>query len=740
MALKADGTVVAWGNNFRNQTTIPAGLTNVVAIAGGGSHTVALKADGTVVAWGDSSYNKTTIPAGLTNVVAIAAGGDHTVALKADGTVVAWGDNTYGQRTIPAGRTTAVGVAAGGAHTVVIRLNGTLGQTITFGTLTAKTSGDVFVVSATASSGLSPTFSIVSGPATISGNTITLTGVGTVVVRASQAGDSDYSAATPIDQSLTSLQPPIVTTAPVARTVVNAGSGFTLTVAATGAAPLSYQWYQNNRVIAGATGASYTDLSAGDQDQGAYTVKITDGNNATARATGFVKVQLPGPSSVVAWGYNSFGQTTIPAGLTTVVAVAAGNSHTVALKADGTVVAWGSNGYGQTTIPAGLTTLVAVAAGYYHTVALKADGTVVAWGSNTSGQTAIPDGLTNVVSVAGGGSHTVALKSDGTVVAWGSNTSGQTTIPAGLTTVVAVGAGASHTVALKADGTVVAWGNNSSGQRTIPAGLTNVVAVAGGFSFSVALKADGTVVAWGDNSYGQRTIPAGLTNVIAVAAGSPHTVALRLNAAQAQTITFGALSAKTYGDAPFVVSATASSGLSPTFSILSGPATISGSTVTLTGAGTVVVRAAQPGNASYLAATPVDRSFTVNTALQSWRQLYFGTAANTGVAADSAISNLDGLPNLVEYALGGNPTIANSTIPPQLGTVTNGGGTFLTLTFKPQRSDITYAIEVSGSLTGSWTTIPLAGLLTMGQTYTYTDTVPVAAGAPRFIRLRVSGQ
>src|SRR5205085_511700 len=60
----------------------------------------------------------------------------------------------------------------------------------------------------------------------------------------------------------------------------------------------------------------------------------------------------------------------------------------------------------------------------------------------------------------------------------------------------------------------------------------------------------------------------------------------------AQTITFGALPNKTYGDAPFTVSATSSSGLSVTFSIVSGPATINGNTVTITGVGHVIVRAA----------------------------------------------------------------------------------------------------------------------------------------------------
>ena len=78
-----------------------------------------------------------------------------------------------------------------------------------------------------------------------------------------------------------------------------------------------------------------------------------------------------------------------------------------------------------------------------------------------------------------------------------------------------------------------------------------------------------------------------------------------------QTITFGALANKMSTDAPFTVSATASSGLAVSFSIVSGPASIAGNTVTLTGAGTVVVRASQAGNGNYNAATAVDRSFTV---------------------------------------------------------------------------------------------------------------------------------
>jgi hypothetical protein len=65
----------------------------VVAVAAGGSHSVAIKGDGTVVAWGNNNYGQATVPAGLAGVTAVAAGGRHTVALKGDGTVVAWGND-----------------------------------------------------------------------------------------------------------------------------------------------------------------------------------------------------------------------------------------------------------------------------------------------------------------------------------------------------------------------------------------------------------------------------------------------------------------------------------------------------------------------------------------------------------------------------------------------------------------------------------------------------------------------
>ncbi len=81
-----------------------------------------------------------------------------------------------------------------------------------------------------------------------------------------------------------------------------------------------------------------------------------------------------------------------------------------------------------------------------------------------------------------------------------------------------------------------------------------------------------------------------------------------------QTITFGTLANKTWGDQSFAVSATASSTLAVSFSVVSGPATINNNNVSITGAGNVTIRAAQAGDASYNAATNVDQSFTVGKA------------------------------------------------------------------------------------------------------------------------------
>ncbi len=222
--------------------------------------------------------------------------------------------------------------------------------------------------------------------------------------------------------------------------------------------------------------------------------------------------------------------------LSNITAVAAGTTHSLALRQDGTIVGWGDNQAGESTPPAGLTNAVAISAGAADSLALKADGTVVCWGMNDRAQAKAPAGLRNVVAIAaskeGYGSN-LALKRNGTVVQW-SGAGLEAPVPAGLSNVVAIAAGGRHYLALKNDGTVVGWGVNRSGEAVPPAGLSNVVAITAGEMLSVALKRDGSVVAWGNTGWGATTVPAGLSNVVAISAGSLFGLAITTNNAVAE--------------------------------------------------------------------------------------------------------------------------------------------------------------------------------------------------------------
>ncbi len=103
-------------------------------------------------------------------------------------------------------------------------------QSITFNPLSNQLYGDTFNPGATASSGLPVTYSIVSGPASVSGNNVTVTGVGSITVRASQAGNSTYAAAANVDQTFTGLAAPLtVSAAAVSRAYGSANPSFTAT-------------------------------------------------------------------------------------------------------------------------------------------------------------------------------------------------------------------------------------------------------------------------------------------------------------------------------------------------------------------------------------------------------------------------------------------------------------------------------------------------------------------------------
>jgi len=126
LAVKTDGTVVAWGSDADGQRTVPAGLCEIVQVVPGLQHMVALAQDGTFHGWGLNAYGETELPAGIGPITQIDAGYRCTIALKADTTVVAWGTPDFGVPTVPAGLTGVTQVACGFYHTYALKNDGTL--------------------------------------------------------------------------------------------------------------------------------------------------------------------------------------------------------------------------------------------------------------------------------------------------------------------------------------------------------------------------------------------------------------------------------------------------------------------------------------------------------------------------------------------------------------------------------------------------------------------------------------
>ena len=133
--------------------------------------------------------------------------------------------------------------------------------------------------------------------------------------------------------------------------------------------------------------------------------------------------------------------------------------------------------------------------------------------------------------------------------------------------------------------------------------------------------------------------------------------------------------------------------------------------------------------------------------LSWWRQRNLGTEANFGAAADDADPDLDGRCNLLEYALGSVPTVADQGNAAECGLVTDGAGTHLTLTFNrivdPNLGGYsdptpTYTVEASDDLT-TWTQIwTRTGMQNVVGSVVVTDAETVETHPLRFLRLRVS--
>ena len=579
--------------------------------------------------------------------------------------------------------------------------------------------------------------------------------------------------------------------------------------------------------------------------------------------------------TVASWGWNEYGQlgdntttdrntpvaVNTDTGLSalsgkTVIAVAAGYWHSMALCSDGTIAAWGANFYGHlgdlsTTdrlVPVAVNraegpsalhdkTVIALAAGGNHSVALCSDGTIATWGFNLFGQLGdntssyanpapvavnTDSGLSalsgkTVVAVVAGHLPTIALCSDGSLAAWGANFYGQLgdstmtnrLVPVAVNTVSGVSAlfgktitsmvaGEQHSMVVCSDGTVAAWGYNYFGQlgdntaaisRLVPVAVNtdsgvsalfgkSVVSVAAGEQYSVALCSDGTMAAWGGNGYGQlgdntttnRSAPVAVNtstlvggerfNRLSTGGSSFHSLAL-ISAPPVPTVSIPTSASITLNSASLGGDVTSEGGSAITergavYAVTStnniprigGPGVTHVSTNGTIGSFIVNSSSLTPGTSYSFAAYATNSvgtgysnfsTFTTLNPQESWRQQHFGTTSNSANAADAFDFDSDSIANLMEWAMGLNPTAASL-----LPVTVVRSGSLIEFTYSRSVAAVTtgavFSVEWSDTLTnGSWSSAGVSEEIlndngTMQQVRT---SVPVGSAGRRFVHLKV---
>ena len=290
LALMKNGTVVAWGAGIANtqiapdfgQSIVPLGLSNVTAIAAGQWHSVALKKDGTVVVWGWNYYGQTNLPVELTNVVAIAANLAHSVALKSDGTVVAWGSNGNGQTDVPVGLSNVIAVAAGFYHTVALKSDGTV---VTWG----LNYGGVMSVPADLNNAIAISAGGTHTLALKNDGTLVAWGSGAINIPVGLNGVMAIASGASHDVALVPVK---ITSQPI-NVTVNANSNATFSVMAFGNPPLSYQWFKDGIALSEATNSTLIFIAANRSFHGNYSVQISNISGSVTSLNATLHVLIP---------------------------------------------------------------------------------------------------------------------------------------------------------------------------------------------------------------------------------------------------------------------------------------------------------------------------------------------------------------------------------------------------------------------------------------------------------------
>ncbi len=555
--------VLAWGSNSLGQTNVPAGLTNIGAIAAGANHSLALKRDGSVVAWGLDLSGQASVPTELGEITAVAAGSDFNLALRSDATVMGWGNNYDGQCQPPAGLSDIVQIAAGGRHGLALRSNGTVAAWGFNGSGQCTVPADLTDVVQVAA-GLD--FSVAvrrNGKVVTWGKEYTTLPLETPVpltnVVAVAAGGSHFIAlradGTIDSRGLDRHTPMIGSTELTNMIAIAAGGGNNAAFRADGSLRF---WGTNPRLpgLSGppaetAAGAVAMGLSHGVMQIAEGPPRLTSpgvhaqvvsGETACFHATAVGARPLH-----FQWQFNGEALTGETNAILTVPRVDAGDVGSYSVVVSNALGAIHASLGSLEVLPLRLTAQPAGQSTYLGnsiTLAAAAEGPPpleYQWffdGQPLVGSDRGSLVLSNLQLEQAGRYHVEvrnslgsissreAIVSVGLVAAWDDQGRGQTNLPTGLTNVLTIAAGPDYNLILGANGAVTVWGTASAVQSDLPDDLTNAVAVAAGYGHALALRRDGTIAGWGDNAYGQLDLATGSNRAVAISAGGWHSLAL----------------------------------------------------------------------------------------------------------------------------------------------------------------------------------------------------------------------
>jgi hypothetical protein len=515
---------------------------------------------------------------------------------------------------------TGFGASSGSADLTVTQA----AQTISFAVLPPKLMTDVpFTVSASGGASGNPvTFSTSSSACSVTGSTVTLVAAGACAVQADQAGNTEYTAAAPVTRSFTiSLASQTITFPPIASFSWSGGSA-TLAATASSSLAVAYSVQSGPCSIAGttitATAAGTCVVAADQAGNGTYSaapevtasVTVTTASQTITFGPLSNKLMTSGPFTVTATGGGSGNPVTFSTSTPTRCSV---SGSTVTLVSAGTCAvradqAGNANYAAATQVTQSFTISQATQTITFPVIASFSwsSGSAVLSATASSGLVVAYTVQSGPCSLAG---TTLTASAAGTCVI-AANQSGNTTYSAAaqVTASVAV-TKASQTInfgplssKLMTDGafTVSATGGGSGNPVTFSSS-SSACSVAG---TTVTLVAAGTCAIQADQ--------AGNANYLAAA---PVTQSFTISRAT-QTITFPPIASFSWSGGSATLAATASSGLAVSYSVISGPCSVAGTTLTATATGVCGVTADQAGNASYAAAVQVASMVVVTKASQ----------------------------------------------------------------------------------------------------------------------------